>query len=453
MTRTSTPPNCVECCKMNKMVYCKEKMQFLLLIWAVILSVLLLFVPIPATWGQEDNEKTTVTRKENKDSRLKRPIVVPNQEQEVQDSLKKNSWDSLAPQTKLKINHVVSEHSLFHRMPQQKIYADPEMFQFLSEHPDLVVGFWEKLGVTQISFQELDKDQYLMKETTGTSAIVEVVYRTKDLCVVYAKGLYKGPFLVRSYDGEVVLFFRSRMMRDANNEPIIICDLDVFVRIDHLGVDFLAKLFATTLGKIADSNFEQTIAFAGYVSESAGINAEAVKRTGYQVKNIREVVREDFSEVVDRVAMRIARRNHRNMPANSANSAISANSNLQTEIYPIPTENPFTQKQIYRLQQTDNSMILAVSSEKLKQEFKETFQNDPFFVVRNSLEEKKSETVQSISSVKQQFDFDQQEELLNPIPVTFSTLTNSLTDIEEFPTECNTVPQSRAVFTIPKIAR
>ncbi|MDR2115606.1 MAG: hypothetical protein LBP87_04415 [Planctomycetaceae bacterium] len=462
MTGTSTPPNCIECRKMNKIACRQKKMQFLqpflLPIWTIILPILL-FLPVLPTWGHEEAEKTTVIRKENKDSRSKKQIVAPNHEQEIQDSLKKIPWNALAPQTKSKINHVIAEHSLFHRMPQQKIYADPEMFQFLSEHPDLVVGFWEKLGVTQLSFQELDKEQYLMKETTGTSAIIEVVYRTKDICIVYARGLYKGPFLVRSYDGEVVLVFRNRILRDANNEPIIICDLDVFVRIDHLGVDFLAKLFATTLGKVADSNFEQTVAFVGYVSESAGINAESVKRTGYQVKNIRETVREDFSDVVDRVALRIARRNHRNRQAIS---------NFRTEIYPVQTETPSTQKRIYQQQQqqTDNSTMLAVNSEseKLKQEFNETFHRDPFFVVHYSLDEKKNETTQSVSSAleqQQQISFEQQseqqfeqhEELSNPIPVTVSTLNNSGVVNAELKTEHHIVPKNRAVFTIPKIAR
>ncbi|MDR1140221.1 MAG: hypothetical protein LBL62_00915 [Planctomycetaceae bacterium] len=442
MAGTSTPSNCIECGKMNKMVNRKKKINFLLPTRAIILPVFLfLFILfVFPSWGQEEIEKTSIARKENKESRPKKQTAILNQEQEIQDSAKKIPWDSLSPQTKSKVNHVVSEHSLFHRMPQQKIYADPEMFQFFSEHPDLVVGFWEKLGVTQISLQELNKNQFLMKETTGTTAVAEVVYRTKDICIVYAKGLYKGPFLVRSYDGEAVLILRNRFMRDVNNEPIIICDLDVFVRIDHLGVDFLAKLFATTLGKIADSNFEQTVSFVGYVSESAGINAESVKRNGYQVKNVRETVREDFGDVVDRVAMRIARRNHRNFPENF---------NFETETYPIPTDAPFTQKQIYQTQQTDNSTFLAVSSEKLKQEFDETFQSDPFFVVHNSLEEKKEETILPRST-----GLKQHEELPSPIPVGLSTWNNSAFDDKEIKTDYNnTIPQKRAIFKTPKISR
>ncbi|MDR0704668.1 MAG: hypothetical protein LBF88_06720 [Planctomycetaceae bacterium] len=379
---------------------------------------------------------------------MRKSIAVPNLDPEIQESTKKIPWNAFSPQVQAKIRSVVSEYSLFRRMPQQKICADPEMFQFLLEHPDLVVGFWEKLGVTQISLQELNQDQFLMKETTGTTAVADVVYRTKDICIVYAKGSYKCPFLVRSYDGEVVLILRNRFMRDANNEPVIVCDLDSFIRIDHLGVDFLAKLFATTLGKIADSNFEQTVSFVGYVSESAGINAESVKRTGFQVKNVRETVREDFSDVVDRVAMRIARRNHQN---------IAAHINPETEIerYPVLTDAPFAPKQVNnQIKQTDNFMILAVGSNKFKQEFDETFHYDPFFTLHHSVEErplreKKNETIQSVSS-----GFGQREDWSNtPIPETLSTLNHSAFDDEETKTDSNSASPNRAIFTTPRIAR
>jgi hypothetical protein len=458
MTKTSIPPNYIG---RRKMICCRKKLNIFSMIRVVVFSFFFI-LPVFTVCGQDEPEKTTIVKKEIKEPRLRKSITVPNPEQEIQDSTKKIPWNALSPQVQAKIRCVVSEHSLFRRMPQQKIYADPEMFQFLSEHPDLVVGFWEKLGVTQISLQELNKDQFLMKETTGTTAVAEIVYRTKDVCVVYAKGLYKGPFLVRSYDGEVVLILRHRFMRDSNNEPVIVCDLDVFIRIDHLGVDFIAKLFATTLGKIADSNFEQTVAFVGYVSESAGINAESVKRTGFQVKNVRETVREDFGDVVDRVAMRIARRNHRNVTE-------YLNPEIETEIemYPIPMDAPFAQKQNNRIKQNNNSMILAVGSEKLKQEFEETFHYDPFFTVHHysleekSFTEKKNETIQNVSSGSGQ----REEWSNNPVPETLSTLNNSANNSvnnsanisalndEETKTDYNSPFKNRVIFTTPKIVQ
>lgn len=256
-------------------------------------------------------------------------------EREMQDSLSKIPWDVLSTDSKIKVRSIVRQPSLFRRMPTQAVYCDPEMYQFLLEHPDLVVGIWERLGVTQISLRELNENRYLMRETSGTVARVEVLHRTRDLCIVYAKGLYRGPFLARAIEGETVLLLRTRFARDSENEPYVVCKLDAFIRIDSLGADFLAKLFSTSLGKIADSNFEQTVAFVGHVSDAASVNSGSVRRIGEQIKGVRSEIRDDFVDVIDRVVMRTARRQGRTFPqywADNHNQSAPTNSSLSKDL-------------------------------------------------------------------------------------------------------------------------
>lgn len=235
-------------------------------------------------------------------------------EDEMRDCMKRIPWDQLSTDSHRKIKSVAQQHSLFHRMPTQAVYCDQEIFQYLLKHPDLVVGFWERLGVTEISVKELKEDKYLMRETTGTVANVEVLHRTKNLCIVYAKGQYRAPFLARGIDGETILFLRSRFGRDKDGEPFVVCALDVFIKIDNAGVDFLAKLFATSLGKIADSNFEQTVAFVGHVSDASTVNADSVKTVSRQVRGVRKEVREDFADLVDQVCTKSSRREEGLLP-------------------------------------------------------------------------------------------------------------------------------------------
>lgn len=235
-------------------------------------------------------------------------------EDSFQDALRKIPWNSLAPTTKARIKTVVATPSIFRRLPQQSVYTDSEIYQYLLEHPDIVVGFWEKLGVTQISLRELSEDRFLMKETGGTTAVAEVLYRTRDLCIVHAKGQYRGPLLAKPIDGEAVLVLRSRFLRDDDNEPYVICQLDSFVRLDGVGADLIAKLLSNVLGKIADSNFEQTIGFVGNVSDAATNNTGKVKDLSSKMRNVRNDVRDDFSDVVDRVASRGAKRGPRVYP-------------------------------------------------------------------------------------------------------------------------------------------
>jgi hypothetical protein len=275
----------------------------------------------------------------------------------MQESLKKLPWNDMTPAAQAKIKQVANAGSpLFRRMPQQTVYADPEICNFLLQHPDVVIGFWEQLGVTQISLKEVKENHFVMKESTGTSAAIEVLHRTANLCVVYAKGEYRGPFIAKAHQGDVILIMRTQNTRDEMNEPMVVCDLDVIIQINSLGAEVLAKLFFSTLGKVADSNFEVTISFVGQVSKAAFRNPYALKDTAEEITSIRKEVYEEFCEVIDRAAMRYARRN-RPEPSPSLSAT-------QQQHQPIPPVRATASNQ-------DFKMSLSESSE--------FWSSDPFF--------------------------------------------------------------------------
>ena len=229
--------------------------------------------------------------------------------QEMRASFQKLPWNELSPAAQSKIRSVASGASLFHRMPRQTIYADPEIVHFLVRHPDLVIGFWEQLGATQLSLREVKENRYLLKEASDTTATIDILLRTNDVCIIYAKGEYRGPLLSKPYQGEVILVLRTRLTRDESNEPMVVCDLDSFIQINSLGADVLAKLFFASLTKIADNNFEITTSFVSQVSKAAARNTASLKATTEEITSVRQEVCDDFCEVIDRVALRYARRN------------------------------------------------------------------------------------------------------------------------------------------------
>ena len=228
---------------------------------------------------------------------------------EMQTAYKNLPWNELPSAAQTRIKSVVSGASLFHRLPQQTFYADSEIYHFVIQHPDLIVGFWEQLGATQLSLREVRDNRFVLKETSDTVATVDVLYRTSSICIAHAKGEYRGPLLARSYQGEVIVILRSRFTRDEAGEPMVVCDLDAFIQINNAGADVLAKLFFASITKIADSNFEVTTSFVSQVSNAASRNPTALKGMAEEITSVRSDVCEEFCDLVDRVEARVARRN------------------------------------------------------------------------------------------------------------------------------------------------
>ena len=212
-------------------------------------------------------------------------------------------WDRLSNPAKNKIQSVLSSKPLYRRLPQQSAYCEPIMYDFLLNHPDVVVAIWEHLGVTQISLKEQGRPGvYQLRETVGSTGTIEVLYKTRNYCIAYSKGAYIAPFLPKPVEGETVLILQSVFEQDEEGEPYVVTQLDAFVKVNNFGVDMFAKMFASPLGRIADSNFEQTIAFLGNVSEAAQANPEVIRRLSLRLESIRKDVREEFVRVAYQTA-------------------------------------------------------------------------------------------------------------------------------------------------------
>ncbi|MDR0870860.1 MAG: hypothetical protein LBN39_08720, partial [Planctomycetaceae bacterium] len=163
----------------------------------IVFSFLLCITAAVQLNGQDITAGYSAETKKRGEIRTNRKTAVQNYERDFRDAVQSIPWSSLPPKAKEKIKSVVLKPSLFRKMPRQAVFADSEMYQFLTEHPDIVVGFWDVLGATELTLNEIRQNQFLMKENDGTVAVAEVLYRTTDVCIVYAKGQYRAPFLVR----------------------------------------------------------------------------------------------------------------------------------------------------------------------------------------------------------------------------------------------------------------
>ena len=228
-------------------------------------------------------------------------------------------WNTLDERSKKLIREVVDGKTFMRRMPQQVGYCDPEMYDFLIEHPDVVIELWELLGVTNLSLRETGRNKFELKEGTASTSQVEVLYKSDNICIVYASGEYDAPVVRRKIKGDVVLFLKSRYGQDKDNRLMVQSDLDAYVRIHNPGAEMLARMLIPVVGKIADSNFEQTVGFVMNISEAAQDDFEPLVELAQRMKIVRPVVAQEFALVsetvfdreVDRyIAMATAKESH-----------------------------------------------------------------------------------------------------------------------------------------------
>ncbi len=204
------------------------------------------------------------------------------------EALKRIPWNSISGTDRQKIESVVSNYTLFRRLPMAGGYCNPELFDYFLIYPEAVIALWEHLGYTQITMKRTTRNQFAINDTGGTVGTIEIVYHDADTMLVYCRGAYRGPVVNRKIEGEIVLMIQTRYTKNEKDQPIVICRADSFVRVYNVGAELMGRVFSSVLGKIADSNFEQTVSFVCSISEWSEKNpVELVDRIP-QLKNIHQ---------------------------------------------------------------------------------------------------------------------------------------------------------------------
>jgi hypothetical protein len=234
------------------------------------------------------------------------PLEASTSDAARQDAMKSIPLERLAPEDRAKVNSVLSNVSVFRRMPVKVVDCDPDMYLFLVRHPDVVVNIWEVLKLSKLQLRQTDENQFQITEPSGTVAALRFVYQNHDTHVVYGEGTYEGPLLARPVRGRGVWVLKTGYVRETNGRYYITSRLDCFLAIEPAGAELLTKTVSPLVGKTADNNFAQSVAFVGSLSYTAEVNGRTVRRLAAQLTRVQPEVRARLAELATALSQKSA---------------------------------------------------------------------------------------------------------------------------------------------------
>jgi hypothetical protein len=218
--------------------------------------------------------------------------------QQKDEALHAIPLDRLSDPVRAKVLNVVSRPTIYRHLPTQVVECDPDLHVFLLRYPEVVVNIWQLMGVTKVKVIRTGPLTFDATDGAGTVSRAELVYGTPNVHVYYADGYYDGPLLPKPVTGDCVLLLRSGYS-NRGGKTVVTNTLDVFARLDHLGVEILVKTFYPAVGKAVDFNFGESIRFVGQVSQAAELNGPGMQRVAANLQNVQPEVRESFSQHVN----------------------------------------------------------------------------------------------------------------------------------------------------------
>lgn len=234
---------------------------------------------------------------------------VPTTNKELRENaIQSIPFDRLTAESKSRILSVVNRPTIHRRLPSQDVECHPDVHIFLLRHPEVVVNMWQIMGATSMKLMRIGPYSFDSTDGAGTDARVELVYGTPEVHVLYGEGRYEGPLLKRATTGRCVMLLRSEYAADDTRRTRIGSSLDVFMQLDNVGAEIVAKTLQPLFGKTADHNFAETAKFVGRVSEAIESNGEGVERLASRLTNVQPEVRDQFARLAQRVHAQTAAR-------------------------------------------------------------------------------------------------------------------------------------------------
>ena len=220
-----------------------------------------------------------------------------------EDALRGIPFRSLSKQAQNRILAVVRKPTMFRRMPISVIQSDPELHQFLVRYPEVVVNVWQVMGITKVTASRVAPYVLDCSDGVGTVTRMELVYGDHDTHLLFCEGSYEGPMFRTPLTGRCVLVLKSGAA-EAQSGYQITNRLDVFLKVDHAGVDVFAKTLHPLLGKSADLNFIESMRFIQRMSQAAERNSAGMMHLADRMHDIDPAVRDRFQNVVTNVSNR-----------------------------------------------------------------------------------------------------------------------------------------------------
>lgn len=213
------------------------------------------------------------------------------------DAVRNIPFDRLTDEAQGKLWRIVSQPSLYRRLPVTRVQSDPDLYLFLIRQPEVVVNMWALMGVTKVKIRRTGDFTFDANDGAGTASQVELIYGDRETHVMLAEGNYEGPLFKRLIRGRCVLLLRTGYGRASESETEVTHQLDMFVQLDNVGAELIAKTLHPLVGQAADHNFVEATRFLGQVSQAAATRPTGMRQLAGRLTKVDAPVRDRFASL------------------------------------------------------------------------------------------------------------------------------------------------------------
>ena len=170
------------------------------------------------------------------------------------------------PTSQQAVRGVLKDLSIYRQLPDIRCEADPRVVTFFLDNPEVAVGIWRALGVSDVTMKRTGQNTFHADDGHGSYGDLSVVYRDAGQQVLYCDGTFLNPVSKKPIRARAVIHFRHRAERGRDGRAFDRHDATMFVSLPSNTVEAVARAISPVSNRLADRNFEEVSLFIRMMS-------------------------------------------------------------------------------------------------------------------------------------------------------------------------------------------
>jgi hypothetical protein len=177
--------------------------------------------------------------------------------------------EAMPAPTRDALTKVMKDPTITAVSPPEEFVAQPDMYQWLLDHPDRTAGAWRKMGVAAVEIKPLKDGRFCWKDENGSELVWQNVAQGPTGRVWYAEGkVNPGPlFPTVSVTAVAVLTYADTPR--STGDAVIKHQIEVFLHTDSKTANLMTKILGDGAPRMAAQGSEQLLMFFSGVAKYA----------------------------------------------------------------------------------------------------------------------------------------------------------------------------------------
>lgn len=195
-------------------------------------------------------------------------------------------YQRMSPGARQRANRILEDLSQYRRMPSLQYPVDPNIYQYLINHPDVAVSTWRAMGISTLQMSQVANFEFTASAADGSEGEADVLWRDGNQCLFIVDGRYSSPILPSAIEASALVWLQYRFVKDNKGGYLVNQQVETFIRFPSAAVDTIAKMATRLTNTILDRNVFEVSLYARMMSKAAATDPVWIEQVAQRLDGV-----------------------------------------------------------------------------------------------------------------------------------------------------------------------